>query len=89
MGQCLRKGGLPVSWLTGEQNPTPWLEIIGSQEVMTVLLFDKLLASSDHAFGQYQILKGSPRCKLEEEVMRERRGLKARRRALTAVAPLR
>jgi hypothetical protein len=61
VGQCLRKGGLSVSWLTGEQDPTPWLEIIGSQEVMTVLLFDKFVASSDHALGQYQVLKGSLR----------------------------
>ena len=61
MGQCLCKRGLPVSWLTGEQNPIPWLEIIGSQEVMTVLLFDQFVASGDHALGQDQVLKGSPR----------------------------
>jgi hypothetical protein len=56
VGQCLCKGCLPVPWLTGEQDPIPGLEIIRSQEIVTVLLFDELLASGDHVLGQDQVL---------------------------------
>ena len=54
---------------------------------MPMLLLDKFAAGSDDVFRQDQILEGSPRGDLNEEVMSGRGECQIRLRTLTAVSP--